>query len=222
MRGRHPSNALSLERVLLYSWEALSGPFLSPPSLWWQGGQADEPGRMNPYRIPGPMRGDGLTLGSPSPSLEDPRRPRGPWFAPTSREKGSEYWGLLPAAACFLPCSPASACPAVFLPAGMHFGGNPEPLRQTGETLQIPVLELWSQDGTRRDARRDGTTETRGPPRGLEQSRKCPRVGGGALGSRAATGSASAAAGERGRSAAGWSSSGAAPPRPPAAPPRPR
>lgn len=51
----------------------------------------------------------------------------------------------------------------------------------------------------RADSRRRRTTETRGPPRGLERSRKCPRAGGGAPGARAAAGSASAAAAERGR-----------------------
>lgn len=102
----------------------------------------------------------------------------------------------------------------------MHFGGNPEPLRRTGETIQIPVLEPWGREGQRGDARRDGTTETRGPPRGLEQSRKCPRVGGRSPGLSGATGSgsASAAVGERVLSAAGWR----AQVRPRPARPRPR
>lgn len=80
--------------------------------------------------------------------------------------------------------------------------GNPLQCRATAPTEGPPylcVLETPSPEASHCNHPHGGTTETPGPPRSLERSRKCPRARGGAPGVQAAAGSASAAAVERGR-----------------------
>lgn len=172
----------------------------------------------------------GSALGSPSPSPEDPRRSIGPWLVPAPQQLQRQL-GIQPAALgrptlpglSFLRCTLANACPALFAPQSLcPLWGQPESTAPTGKTLLIHVFDPLSPAATRGSRPHRRTTETPGPPRSLERSRKCPRAGAGLR----AFGPPRAPRQHQSRreaaSAAGWSSSGAAPPRPPAAPPRPR